>query len=175
MGQDSPALGCLLCLLFLGGPVLLGLMVARRSKQKLRASTDRVDTEGLVTCEGFTAGLAASGHATRIHALLQVSQQDVVVARSRLSGGSPVTERFAAAELLSVHEDEFRMTGVQGVIADQNVKRPLGRLLGASNTVPGLLLRTRRGDLVFVVERKHQVRLREAYLAICGLLGSEQR
>ncbi|WP_405089749.1 hypothetical protein OG767_18785 [Micromonospora sp. NBC_01392] len=173
MSRNSPALGFLLCLLIGGAPLLLGVMAARRGKRKLRTTPGGGDGTPLVTFEGFTAGLGARADASRIHAVMRVFAEHLAVTRSLMAGGRLVTDRLAAGDILSVREDEFHMTGLAGTVADRNVRHPVSRLLGASNMLPGVLLRTRRGDLVFVVERKDQIRRREVYLAVSALIGQQ--
>jgi hypothetical protein len=130
-----------------------------------RASARLIGDEVVrVSVKGASAGLNAGLNANRLKALLSVTPTAVVVARERI--GTPRVERFEIADLLGVEEAERAHTGLAGALAEKNQSHPLGQIFAPPNRIRAIELRTRRGDLTFVFDKRQASLAREATLVI---------
>lgn len=85
-------------------------------------------------------------------------------------------EVFRRQEILDVEEGDISRTGIDGYFANISANTNVGRALGWSADTPGLVLRTRRGDVAFAVAKKYRGELRQVHLAIVSMIGHpEQR
>jgi hypothetical protein len=161
------------CLVTVVGVIALFIWLPRRARGAVGAAVDRqVAQMGPAShvLDGLTSGLnARSSQATR--AQMRVGADYVAVARM---GMGTKVEVFRPDEILSVHEGEIPRSGVDGFFANANANTNVGRVLGWSADSPGLVLRTRRGDVAFTVASKHRGELRQTYLAIGALIGDPE-
>ena len=116
---------------------------------------------------GTTAGLKARASADRQPALLYVTPSAVVVsAKSGVLGLGLDVQRFEAADIVSVRAEIVDVSGVKGMFARQNETSPVGRALGATSAVPAVVLRTRRGEIVFAFKPRQADAARDATAAV---------
>jgi hypothetical protein len=160
------------CLVTVVGIIALFIWLPRRARGAVGAAVDRQVAQmgpAMHVLDGLTTGLnARSSQATR--AQMRVGTDYVAVARMGMASGTKV-EVFGPEEILSVHEGEVPRSGMDGFFANANANTNVGRVLGWSADSPGLVLRTRRGDVAFTVASKHRGQLRQTYLAIGTLIG----
>lgn len=121
--------------------------------------------------EGLSAGLNARANSNQTRARMYVLPGAVIVGYHKgLIVSRPVVERFAASDLMEVHDGREPVTGIAGAINRKNASTAAGRAMGASGTTPSVTLVTRRGDLVFAFKQREAGRAREASVAINELV-----
>jgi hypothetical protein len=176
MENGGAAGGFLCCLVTVVGIVALFVWLPRRAQSAVGNAIDRHvpgQSGGFSVLDGFTTGLnARSSQATR--AQLRVGSGYVAVGRMSVMGSKVTVEVFEPEDILSVHEGDIERAGVDGVLANANANTNLGRALGWTADAPGLLLRTRRGDVAFTVRPKQRGELRQAFLAIGALVSDSE-
>lgn len=167
---SSGAGSVLCCLLIVAAVVALLVWVSRRGRSAVDNALDRKvgRAPADMVLEGGTTGLNARGGQAR-RAQLRVGAGYVAV--GWMTVGRVAVEVFPAEEILSVHEGDMARTGLDGFFASANANTNIGQAFGWRADAPGLLLRTRRGDLGFTVGAKRRGELRQTVLAIGELIG----
>jgi hypothetical protein len=166
LNDAQPVVGCLFCLIFVA--VSVGLPFWLRNKRRAEASAGvasflSTQTTGARSFSGYSPGLNNSGTGT--DAILVVAAEQVSITRTSITGAK--TDQFAIRDILNVEERDIRLEGLAGHLADQTRKS----LFAPPNRWPGMVIRTRRGDVNFAVKPKHRGVVREARLAIDDSLG----
>lgn len=125
--------------------------------------------------KGMSAGLNATDTATRKPSILYITSNGVTVAVGSLLGGRHRVDRFETREILDVLEGTTDMTGMVGAVARANTSTLLGQAMGARDSEPAMLIRSRRGDVLFAFSAKQRGPLREATLAVEELVDRHDR
>jgi Protein of unknown function (DUF2510) len=152
------------------------------SPETLMGIDDSISAAGeLVACakEFKTSGFGASSASNRKHkAAVRVTNHavwvDVIVEKAFSMTPSHSVVRLAPADILDFAESEFEKTGLNGAAARKNSSTNAGRMMGSTSEEPGVLLRTRQGDLFLTnANRNGRVEVREIFAALVDLLPSK--
>ena len=120
----------------------------------------------------LSSGLNASPTSGRQSALVYVVPGAVVIGWVKRPGfGKVLAERFERRELMMVLEGDVPITGLEGELARRNAKHPLGRLLGASSSIPAVTIKTRRGDVVLAFTPKNRGQARQLHVLLTDMAG----